>query len=356
MVKDDSMYDLQLLGEIMALRKGKRPASIVDVAKIAGVSHQTVSRVLNNPSSVRETTLQSVRDAIRITGYQRNENARMLRSSKPDTIGILVPSSSKTGPIQVLWSLERAASINDYSIKVAMQENSMKESSVRAINKLLSFDVAAIIVVAEQSWQEPMVRTISDLPIISAGGSFTNLPDVSYVDMDQRQGVSLLMSHLVDQGCRSIDFVNGPEGWYSTVKRFEGWSTFRHDGQAVTGHLYQGDWSAQSGYQAGISIARNLPDGVIAANDEMAYGVIRAFRDRGIRVPDDVKVCGYDDLPVDSFVTPSLTSIQQGFDEMAALSLDVAIKKIKDPDMDPVRRGIAPKLCIRESSTSLGHR
>lgn len=340
----------------MALRKGKRPASIVDVAKIAGVSHQTVSRVLNDPSSVREKTLESVREAIRITGYQRNENARMLRSSRPDTIGILVPSSNKTGPIQVLWSLERAAAINDYSIKVAMQENSMKDANVRAINKLLSFDMAAIIVVAEQTWQEPMVRTISDLPIISAGGSFSNLPDVSYVDMDQRKGVSLLMAHLIEQGCRSIDFISGSEGWYSSTKRFEGWSTFRSDGKVVAGRLYQGDWSARSGYQAGISIARNLPDGVVAANDEMAYGAIRAFSDQGIRVPQDVKVCGYDDLPVDSFVTPSLTSIKQGFDEMAALSLDIATKKIKDPDMDPVRRQIAPKLCIRESSTSLDRR
>ena len=331
----------------------RRSVSIVDVARVAGVSHQTVSRVLNNPKRVRAKTLSAVQEAIRITGYRRNENARMLRSLSPETIGILVPPTNETGPVNVMWAVEQAAAEGRYMLRTAILNDRTEESCLKALNQLLSFGVAAVIIVAEQTWQEPLARMTSDLPLVSVGASIPGTQDVSYIDMDQQLGVRMIMQHMAEQGCRRIDFLNGPDGWYSSRDRLSGWAGFSYQGDFLNGRLYKGDWSAESGYRAGIQMAQDAPDALIAANDEMAIGAMRALMEQGLRVPQDVKISGYDDLHIDSYLTPSLTSIHQDFDLLAHQALQVTAELIDNPDMKATCSLIKPKLIVRESSTQI---
>ena len=328
----------------------KHAVSIVDVARVAGVSHQTVSRVLNQPESVREKTRQAVLNAIAITGYRRNENARILRSSTPETIGILVPPTDMNGPMDVMWGVERMAAKRNYLLKTSIMSERTEASGMQALNKLLGFDVAAVIIIAEQTWLEPLVRMASDLPVVSVGASLASTTSVSYVDMDQQYGVELIMDHLTKQGCQRVDHIAGPYGWYSSQSRMNGWLRFRERKSFLTGRLYRGDWSAQAGYEIGCEIAQDLPDAIVAANDAMAIGTIRALHDHGIRVPQDVLITGYDDLAVDEFLNPSLTTVHQDFHELASVALDLAVSLREHPDETPSCHLIKPKLVIRESS------
>ncbi|PJM75861.1 LacI family transcriptional regulator [Bifidobacterium simiarum] len=322
---------------------------MIDVARMAGVSHQTVSRVLNNPEKVREKTRRAVEDAIAKTGYRRNENARVLKSGVPSTLGILVPSASQYGPTEILWSIERAAADAGYSTKLSLLSGRSESAVNEAIDRLLANDVALIFICAAESWVEPAVRVSVDLPIIDIGCTESSIPGVSTVDIDQPEGVRAMMRHLRDEGATRIDHIAGPEGWYSADARLTGWREAQADFALIAGHLYRGDWSEESGYRAGNLIAQDLPSAVFAGNDQMALGLIRALHEHGIRVPEDVRVAGYDNIAVGEYTIPSLTTVDQDFEELGRIAVRQAVAVLNGEGSHSVLTH--PRLVIRESST-----
>ncbi|PXY82002.1 LacI family transcriptional regulator [Bifidobacterium asteroides] len=326
----------------------KRSVSIVDVARVAGVSHQTVSRVLNDPGSVRPKTLQAVRAAIRETGYHRNENARALKSSVSNGIGVLASDSQQFGPGQLLWNVEKAAGEQGYLAKISLLKNNNDNDVQRAVGKLLEYDVSAIIVLSTETWIEPVVRMAADLPLVSIGSSSAQEGQFSVVDTDQQQGVRTLLDHLVAQGARRIDHLSGPHGWYSSEARLEEWMQASSRYALTAGRVYRGDWSEESGYRVGLDMADDLPDAVFSANDQMAIGLIRAFCDRGLRVPDDVMVAGFDGVPMGAYTIPSLTTVQQDFDALSSRAVSRAIDMIHGASVKKLL--MQPRLIIREST------
>lgn len=330
----------------------RRSVSMIDVARMAGVSHQTVSRVLNRPETVREKTRLAVEDAIAKTGYRRNENARALKSAKPSALGILVPATSQHGPTEILWAIERAAADEGYPVKMSLMSGRSENAVDAAVGKLLANDVAVICIVAAESWVEPAVRVSVDLPIVDVGCPQPSISGVGAVDINQAEGVREVMRHLVGEGATRIDHVAGPEGWYSSQARLDQWRASQAEAGLMSGRLYRGDWSEESGYRIGARIAEDLPSAVFAANDQMALGLIRALHERGIVVPDDVKVAGYDDLSVGSYSIPTLTTVRQNLDELGRLAVRQATAMLAGGL--PEAAFIHPQLRVRESSTGRG--
>lgn len=332
-------------------RRHKRSVSIVDVALLAGVSRQTVSRVLNNPESVRPDTQKRVKQAILETGYHRNENARALKSSTSNSIGVLASASKQFGPSELLWGVEKAAAEQDYSVKTSLLKNGKSQDVKRAVGRLLEYDVSAIIVIATETWIEPLVQIVSNLPIVSIGSAQAKENRFSVIDTDQKQGICALSDHLVEQGVRRVDHVSGPQGWYSSEARLEGWIESTSSHSLVAGRVYRGDWSEKSGYEAGLAMVDDLPDAVIVANDQMAMGVIRAFHDCGVDVPGDIMVSGFDGAPMGAFMIPTLTTLKQSFLQMSEQAVTCAIEMIHGADMKKVL--LEPELIIRESTTRI---
>lgn len=322
--------------------------SIVDVARVAGVSHQTVSRVLNKPETVRPETLAAVKKAIVSTGYHRNENARALKSSSSNCIGILVPDSREFGPGQMLWEVEKAASERGFSVKTALLQNRNSVDLRNSVSKLLGYDVAAIVIIATETWIEPAVQAVADLPIVSIGSSRPSSDGMSVIDSNQKLGVRMVLDHLVEEGARRIDHISGPQGWYATEARIEGWREAEARHGLIAGHVYRGDWSEASGYAAGYELADDLPDAVFAANDQMAIGLIRALHERRIDVPSQVMVAGFDNITACSYTIPTLTSIGQDyllFGQQAVLSVMSMLS-----GSSPTEFLAQPRLTVRESS------
>ncbi|RBP99740.1 LacI family DNA-binding transcriptional regulator [Bifidobacterium xylocopae] len=330
-------------------RKGKsRSVSIVDVARMAGVSHQTVSRVLNRPESVRPATLAAVEQAIASTGYHRNENARALKSAASNCIGILTPDTNEYGPSRILWEVEKAASEQGFFVKTALLRNTHSYDVSRSVDKLLGFDIAAIVIIATETWVESAVQAVVDLPIVSIGSSRVNTPGIAVVDVDQKLGVRMVLDHLVCQGAGRVDHIAGPKGWYSSEERLEGWLDAEARHHLTAGRLYRGDWSEASGYAAGCELALDLPDAVFAANDQMAMGLVRALYEKGISVPSKVLVAGFDDVTMCSYTIPALTSLRQDFSLIGRQAVSCVMSMVAGSSA--TRFLSRPQLIVREST------
>lgn len=321
--------------------------SMVDVARLAGVSHQTVSRALNEPETLKQKTLDAVMDAIEKTGYRRNENARALKSLKPHDLGLLMSVSAEYGPVRILEGIENRAAQREYLLKIAIPADHRESSVRKALDRLLHFDVSAIIIISTEKWVEPIVKTETNLPLVAVGATLPAASWLSTVDIDQAAGSRLMLDHMLKHGARRIDHIAGPFGWYSSDARYEAWMRFQADHGLTAGKLYRARWDAQSGYAAGLDICADLPDAVFAANDQLAIGAIRALSEHGVTVPGDVMIGGYDDSPMGEFTLPSITTVNQDFARLGTLAVDTAISL--SASGSPQRIITLPRLVVRES-------
>lgn len=339
----------------MAQQERGRSVSIKDVARVAGVSHQTVSRVLNQPETVREKTLKAVEEAIRLTGYHRNQYARALKSNKAKIIGVLLPNTGSSGPSSVLWAIERAVANTDYMLQIVFLNGQGRQSVAEAAGRLLGYGVSVVIVLATQTWVEPTIKLAVDMPIVEVGVSESVRTDgVSVIDYGERDGVEAAIRHLAEQGVQRVDHVSGVRGWISTELRIEAWNEAQSRFGLRAGRLYEGGWDGRSGYEAGMKIADNFADdvsyGILAANDHVAVGVIRALHDRGFAVPDDVRVVGYDNTDMGEFSLPTLTTVDQGLDEVGKTAVSMAIDMVQGGGSAARVAHTHPRLIVRESS------
>ncbi|WP_260405926.1 LacI family DNA-binding transcriptional regulator [Microbacterium sp. G2-8] len=326
-----------------------RPPSMADVASAAGVSHQTVSRVLNGHAHVRAETRERVLTAIEELGYRRNQAARTLVTTQSATIGIVTTATTNFGPASTVLAIEESARAAGYFVSLAALGSHDPEDTGRVLDQLMNQGVDGIIVLA------PIVEVASLLDgvllpvpivVVAAREDAPAGTSVRYVAVDQRAGAALAARHLAGLGHERVVHVAGPRNWYDAIERVRGFADVFADGRILdaTG------WDAQSGYDAGARLARDVVDGtvtaVFAANDYLALGIIRAFWERGIRVPDEVSIAGFDGIDGSGFLVPSLTTVRQSF---AALG-DAAVRGLLDPTAsgaDP----ILPELVVRGSTT-----
>lgn len=325
-----------------------RTPSIRDVARLAGVSHQTVSRVLNDHASIRPETKAKVLDAISVLDYRPNLAARALVTSRSRTLGILSATIGEFGPTSSMAAIDEAAREAGYSVTTLNLSETTPEAIGTAVRQLERESVDGIVVIA------PQVRVFHVLRGMASPVPFVSLQTASGSDgvslsADQVAGARLATEQLITLGHTDILHLAGPQDWIEAESRMRGYLDALRDADLPTFPPIRGDWTADFGHFAALELARR-PDftAVFAANDLMAIGLMHGFRDAGLRVPEDVSVVGFDDIPVSAHTHPTLTSVHQDFSELGRRAVQILLAEIRG-DTTPVFGPLAPVLRVRES-------
>ncbi|HEY3010034.1 MAG TPA: LacI family DNA-binding transcriptional regulator [Micromonosporaceae bacterium] len=322
-----------------------------DVARLAGVSHQTVSRVINGHPHVREATRARVLQAMRQLDYRPNALARGLATRRSRTIGVLSFDADLYGPSSTLLGIQRAAQEEQYAISVvALSEQDTTGSVRRAVDMLAEQSVDGVIVIAPSNAAAHAVRDLPrGMPVVALEASFGK--DMPVVVVDQFAGAELATRHLLQLGHRTVWHVAGPADWPEAVLRIDGWRAALAAAGVPAPPIVSGDWSARSGYAAGRRLVA-APDltAVFVANDQMALGVLHALHEAGIGVPERVSVVGFDDMPEAEFFLPALTTVRQDFDEVGRCGLRTMVEMIDGSETFAAETRVAPSLVVRASS------
>ncbi|MGW0943592.1 LacI family DNA-binding transcriptional regulator [Streptomyces sp. NPDC002623] len=330
-----------------------RPPTMADVARLAGVSHQTVSRVLGDHPNVRDETRSRVLHAIEEMGYRRNSSARALATRRTRTLGVVASDTTLYGPASTLFALEEAARAEGYLVStVSLRELTMEKVS-EALNHLSEGGVEGVVAIAPQrSAVEALAELRHPFPVVVVGsGTGVDVPSVS---VDQHLGARLATGHLLAAGHRTVWHLAGPEDWQEAADRAAGWRATLEAAGVEPPMLLRGDWSPLSGYRAGQELAGWVGRGLTAvfvANDQMALGVLRALREAGVRTPQDVAVVGFDDIPESEFFAPPLTTVRQDFSTVGRRGIALLLELIEGrPPAAAPRSAIEPQLVVRASS------
>lgn len=328
-----------------------RPPAMMDVAAAAGVSHQTVSRVLNGTGKVAESTRERVLKAIADLGYRRNSVARALVTRKSGIIGVLTTTSVRFGPSSSLLAVELAAREAGFFTAVAPVTSFTRRDVTDVFDHFLGLAVEGVIIVA------PVVELIEELaaisvavPVVAVTSAAMGVSaDVIPVSVDQEGGARQAVEHLVGLGHRDIVHVPGPSDWFDAQAREAGWRAVMEEHALPVRGPVPGGWEASVGYEVGRRlIEEGLPTAVFAANDELALGLIHAFHEAAVEVPRDVSVIGFDDAPASEFFIPSLTTVRQDFHALGVKAVDTMVRAIEG-EGSLTRTQLPAELIVRAS-------
>ena len=322
---------------------------MTDVASAAGVSHMTVSRVLNGSAQVSPATRARVEAALLRLGYRPNAAARALATGRSEQLSVVFFDTTLYGPASALFAIEQAARRENYSVSILSLRQLDPTSMADAVARLRAQAVDGTIIVAPHTSATQALRTVpAELPAVVVGGAtIAGLPSVT---LDQEAGASLATEHLLSLGHRTVWHVAGPDDWVDARGRVRGWrKALRRVGAEVPAPLV-GDWSARSGYEAGQRLAEN-PDvsAVFVANDHMGLGVLRALTEAGRRVPHDVSVIGFDDVPEAPYFPPGLTTVRQDFEVVGTQAVTLLLRRMAG-EPTAARTILPPQLVIRASA------
>lgn len=325
------------------------PPSMREVAALAGVSHQTVSRVINGHANIRPQTRERVLRVIEEVGYRPNSAARALATRRTKRIGVVVDSAIKFGPNATLRGVEESARAAGYSVSSVTVGEDRSVSANAAVDHLLAQGIDAVCIIAPRSSSVDLIRTrISTLPAIAV----TSNPETELLtaSVDQLLGAKLAVEHLVGLGHRDIAHVAGPMDWLDAQGRARGWRAVLDDAGLTVRDPLVGDWTADSGYA--LATSAEWPTSVTAvfcANDQMALGLLHGLAEKGVRVPDDISIVGFDDLPEARHFTPPLTTVRQDFHRLGQRTVDALVAAIEGREA-PQRTLIDPELVVRNSA------
>ncbi|WP_441800464.1 LacI family DNA-binding transcriptional regulator [Leifsonia sp. RAF41] len=323
---------------------------MVDVARLAGVSQQTVSRVVNGHTNVAPEIRERVERAIAQLRYRRNSAARSLATSRSMNLGVLSYALAVHGPALALFGIADEARRSGYATSLVSIAEVDRASIKAGLDSLVDDGVDAIVVLAPMTAAaEVLQRLDADVPVVrfeqgSPAGPAT-------VSIDETLGAQVATRHLLDLGHRTVHFVGGPEGWMASEARRRGWQTeLALAGRPAPTEFASPDWSAESGYRAGVEIAADRSiTAVLAINDAMALGVIKALEDRGVRVPADVSVVGFDDRDESAFFRPALTTVRLDFTEVGRRAVESVLRALRGEMADTIPL-IQPELKVRDST------
>lgn len=326
-----------------------RAPNIRDVARVAGVSYQTVSRVLNDSTAIRPATRERVRKAIDELGYRPNQAARALVTSRSRTIGVLSSQSSQYGPATSIAAIEAAAREAGYRLSITSTASSEYTSIKAGIDYLMSQAVEALVVIA------PQVRVFEALQDLSVSVPIVTLESTGRdarrsLSVDQVAGARLATRHLIELGHEEILHIAGPQDWIEAEARMQGYLGALSDADLRTRAPVLGDWSASFGYYAGRELLRMRDfTAVFAANDQMALGLLHAARELGLDVPGDLSVVGFDDIPEAAHFAPPLTTIRQNFVEIGRRAVAILLAELRgETEID--HQMVPAELMVREST------
>jgi len=322
-----------------------------DVARVAGVSHQTVSRVLNGHPSIRASTRERVVQAMDALHYRPNRAARALVTARSNTIGVLTSSAAALyGPVSSMGAIQNAGREAGYYVTVAQLADLSAESIADGIDHLLAQAVEGVVVIAPQERVLDQIAASLDVPYVTlqAGAQYAE----KELSVDQIAGARVATRHLIDLGHRRIAHVSGPLGWIEAQARVRGFEEELRSAGFDALPPIRGDWSAQSGYVAGLELLADLTvTAVFASNDQLALGVMHAARDLGRDIPGDLSIVGFDDIPESAHFCPPLTTVRQDFAELGRRCVARLVAEIESTE-EPHPGNVQPALIVRASTAA----
>ncbi|MFE1835647.1 LacI family DNA-binding transcriptional regulator [Streptomyces sviceus] len=326
----------------------------MDVARLAGVSQKTVSRVYNDEPYVSDEVRRRVLQAGEELGYRMNNAARALASGRTRSIGVVTLGTALYGPASLLMGVERAVRDTGYALRVVNTVEGDPTGVAGAVDSLVEQGVDGIVIsepIDDGHGEDLSARV--EVPVLVLGAPPLAKPKTLAAGVGADLMARTATEYLLELGHATVHHLAGPQRWYAARDRLEGWrSTLAAHNRRIP-PVVEGDWSASTGYTAGRELAADdTMTAVFAANDDMAIGLIRALTEAGRRVPEDVSVVGFDDIPVAAYVTPPLTTMRQPFDTVAQEGLKRLVHCIENPDAPPLPAGEPPVDLVVRASTA----
>ena len=331
----------------------ERKPNIYDVAEAAGVSHQTVSRVINNHPSLRPETRARVEAAMAELGYVPNRAARSLVTSKSHLIGILASDTTLYGPAGMVNAIELEARRFGY-VPFACSVDSHSEEEVRAgVAHLRQMSVDGVILITAEHLPIEVARAeLPRIPIVVLDAEEHLSPLM--VKSDNLGAASMATQHLIDLGHRRILHITGETQWAVGRARRDGFNATMRAAK-LEPLVIEGDWRIETGYRIAMDFDfdANAVTGVFCANDNLALGLLKACRERGIDVPSRLSVVGFDDIPEAAYFAPPLTTVRQDFSALGNRAIRVLLAALGEGE--PVENAVLPlELVIRASTAPTG--
>jgi DNA-binding LacI/PurR family transcriptional regulator len=333
---------------------GAKPATIYDVARAAGVSHQTVSRFLRGYKGIRPQTRDRVLDALRQLDYRPNLAARSLTTGRSHRIGALTHEIDQVGPSKIAQGASIAAREAGYLLDIVTLDMSNRDAINEALELIMQHDLAGVLALAStdemtEAFEAADFRVPAYIAAESDDARSDHPSELTSV------GLPALVSHLAELGHQQILHIAGPTAWSAARNRaraYEG--AIAEHGMTSQGVVY-GDWSAKSGYEAIMGLAGPLAmSAIIAANDQMALGAMLALTERGYRVPEDVSVAGIDDIPEAAYFAPPLTTLRVDFAAQGRVAVEQLLAQIEHRVLTP-SASLPSRLVARKSTGPAAH-
>ena len=342
------------------MNSNKRP-TIKQVARVAGVSTQTVSRVINERPDVAPETRERILTTISELGYRPSALARSLIQQRSYTLGVVTAGLKHIGPSRTLSGIAEAAEAAGYALLLKELPSYDANNTAPIFQALISRHVDGIIwavpeVGENRNWVNKLPADL-EIPIIYL--AMEPREDISVVSINNYLGARVAVSHLLEQGYRKIGHVAGPMDWWEARQRLNGWrDTLREAGLEVTeAHWVEGNWSSVSGAQAAEKLLAAYPeiDSVFVANDQMALSFMQVVYQRGGRIPQNIAIVGFDNMPESAYFWPPLTTVQQDQFNIARVAVEEIIATIESgwqglASSEPKSIMLAPTLIVRQSS------
>jgi LacI family transcriptional regulator len=344
------------------MRPKSMRATIKEVASVAGVSTQTVSRVINERPDVSPETRKRVQEVIKALSYQPSALARSLISQRSHTLGVVIAGLRHIGPSRTLSGITSAAEAAGYSVLLKELPSYDTEDIAPIFQAFLSRHVDGIIwavheVGENRKWVNNPPADI-DIPLVYL--TMAPREHLSIVTIDNYLGGRMAMAHLLEQGYRNIGHIAGPLDWWEARQRMAAWKdALTENGLAADDHhCVEGNWSSASGALAIEKLFDQYPDmdALFVGNDQMALSAMQFFAENKIHIPEDIGIVGFDNIPESAYFTPALTTVQQDQYNVAKLAVAEVIKIIEagwqglDP-VDPKSIILPPTLIVRQSSS-----
>ena len=329
---------------------GASRPSMADVARLAGVSSQTVSRVSNGLTNVDDRTRDRVLASMKTLGYRPNRAARALKSGRFQTIGVIMFTLETFGNMRTLDAIVKEAAQADYTVTlIPITDRTMGEVS-GTYNRLSEQAVDGVIIIFEAHLLDDAEFSIPPgLPAVvidsNAGAGYT------VVDTDQAEGARLATQHLLDLGHKQVWHIAGPQASFSAAHRVDSWRQTLTGAGITPPEVLYGDWTTESGYRHGLELGRREDvTAIFAANDQMALGVMRALHELGRDIPGDISVAGFDDMEEAHSFWPPLTTVRQDFTAVGQLALQKLLHKVENPESPDDKSVVPTRLVVREST------
>ncbi|WP_298988638.1 LacI family DNA-binding transcriptional regulator [uncultured Pseudokineococcus sp.] len=327
-----------------------RPPSLKDVAREAGVSYQTVSRVINDGPRVSTATRDRVLAVVAELGYRRNDAARALVTSRSRAIGVIADASPRYGPVSTLAAVEAAARDAGYTTLVVTMETPGPDVVTATFREFAERGVEGVVVIAPRVPMAHVAQvTTADFPVVMLAPGETSHDGLTVFFEDQELGARLAVRHLVSLGHRDVAHLAGSQEWLDGQVRLRGWRAELEASGLPVGEVRLGDWSGDSAYRIGREMVEaGLPSAIFIASDLMALAFLRALHEAGVSVPGDISVAGFDDNEFAPQVHPPLTTVRQSFATVGTRCMEILLGLIEGADVDTTPA--TPQLVVRRST------